>query len=238
MEKQLTVVELFCGTKSFSKECEKRGYKTFTIDNDPQHNPDLCIDIMEFEIDMLPDEFRNPNVVWASPPCQKFSIMTVYRNWTKKGDKYIPKSDDSIKALQIIEKTLKIIQELNPKYYIIENPMGMLRKQEIMQNLHRDTVTYCQYGLEYQKKTDLWNNLNHMFRPVCSPRSPCHVRAPRGSKYGIQGVNGFRQNREQKHPIDISRENRKNAQVLRGIVPKELCNEILDHIDKLTGFEE
>lgn len=231
----MKILELFSGTASFSKVAKERGHKTFTIDFDKSFNPDLCIDILDFDVSMLPEEFRNPDIIWASPPCQKFSIMTVYRNWRKEGDNYIPKNKDSIKAIMIVRKTLEIIEQLKPKYFIIENPMGMLRKQSIMENLKRDTVTYCQYGLEYQKKTDLWNNLDHKFKPVCSPKSPCHVRAPRGSRLGIQGTKGFRENRNQKHPVDISR-TEWSAQALRGIIPKQLCVEILDSIEnKQTG---
>jgi site-specific DNA-cytosine methylase len=227
----MKIIELFSGTGSFSKVAKERGHQVFTLDFDKSFNPDLCIDILDFTIDMLPEYFRNPDVVWASPPCQKFSVMTIYRNWKKEGDKYIPKNEDAVKAIQIVDKTIQIIKLLNPKFYVIENPMGMLRKQDLMQELKRDTVTYCQYGMEYQKKTDLWNNLNHTFKPCCSPRSPCHVRAPRGSKLGVQGTNGFRENRNQKHPIDISREKRFNAAAIRAIVPRQLCEEVIIHCE-------
>ena len=225
----MKILELFSGTGSFSKVAKERGHKTFTVDFDKQFNPDLCIDILDFDISMLPEEFRNPDIIWASPPCQKFSIMTVYRNWKKEGEDYYPKNNESIKACMIVNKTMDIIKQLKPRFWVIENPMGMLRKQVFMKELHRDTVTYCQYGLEYQKKTDLWNNLNHHFKPCCSPKSPCHVRTPRGSKIGIQGI-GFRENRNQRHPIDLSR-TEWDANVLRAIVPKDLCEEILIHCE-------
>jgi len=222
----MKILELFSGTESFSKVARERGHVVFTVDNDKQFNPDLCIDIMELTPEMIP--FK-PDIIWASPPCQKFSVMTIYRNWIKKGDKYIPKNEDAVKACEIVKHTIKLIKELNPKFFIIENPMGMLRKQEFMKEFHKDTVTYCQYGLEFQKKTDLWNNLiGWKPKPVCSPGSPCHIRAPRGSRYGIQGgMNGFRKNRpNQKHP-DISMMKGKDASIIRAIVPPELCLEII-----------
>ena len=80
----MKILELFSGTASFSRVCKERKHQTFTIDNNPIFKPDLCIDIMELdwenEIPFVPD------VIWASPPCQKFSIMTVYKNWKKEKD--------------------------------------------------------------------------------------------------------------------------------------------------------
>ena len=246
-KKQLKILELFSGTASFSNVAKEKGHQVFTVDFDNSFNPDLCIDILEFDISMLPEDFRHPDVIWASPPCQCFSIASVYRHW-KEGK---PIDDKTLKAIEVVKKTIKIIKQLNPKYFIIENPRGMLRKQDFMQEFHRDTVTYCQYGLPYQKATDLWNNLNHKFKPMCSPKSPCHVRAPRGSNAGIQGTNGFRANRQQKHPIDASmlrlikpeeRMHRNGnhpdwsysvdrSAKLRAVVPRELCSEILSKLN-------
>ena len=247
----MRILELFSGTKSFSKEAEKRGHKCFTIDIDKKSKPDLCIDILDFDISMLPEEFKHPDIIWASPPCQCFSIASVYRHW-KNG---IPKDEKTLKAIEIVKKTINIIKEINPEFYIIENPRGMLRKQEFMQNLNRNTITYCKYGLEYQKATDLWNNLeNWKPREVCKANAPCHVRAPRGSNAGVQGTNGYRANRQQKHPIDssmlrlIKPEDRMHrngnhpdwsykvdrSAKLRAIVPRELCLEIIEYCENST----
>jgi len=259
------VLELFSGTASFSRVCEERGHQTFTIDNNPIFKPDLCKDIMQIEKKDIPFQ---PDVIWASPPCQKFSIMTVYKNWEKIDDKtFVPKNKETIHAIEVVEKTVKLIKELKPKLFFIENPRAMLRRVTIMFPLTRKTVTYCQYGTPYQKATDIWTNSKEWIpRPICSPKAPCHVRAPRGSRYGIQGMDGFRENREQKHPQDSSRLKSHHsymhpeqmsddinpktygktrpslhphdlwatqefnwdfsAKTRRGIVPKELCEEI------------
>ena len=67
----------------------------------------------------------------------------------------------------------------------------MLRTLPAMQRLHRVTVSYCQYGDTRQKPTDIWTNATWWKpRPMCAPRSRCHVSAPRGSRTGTQGIVG------------------------------------------------
>jgi hypothetical protein len=83
-----------------------------------------------------------------------------------------------------------LIHELQPRYgYLIENPMGMLRKLPVVADLERRTVTYCQYGDTRQKPTDLWGDVpGWTSRPMCKRGADCHESAPRGSKTGTQGL--------------------------------------------------
>lgn len=233
----MKVLELFSGTASFSRVAEARGHECRTLDNNPRFKPTYCMDIMDFSIDTLGD--WRPDVIWASPPCQCFSIMVVSKNWTKNGDgTYTPKRPETLQAIEIVKKTLTIIDELKSKYFFIENPRAMLRKQPFM-TMPRKTVTYCKYGLPYQKATDIWTNcLAWTPKTPCSANDPCHVRAPRGSHYGIQGVDGLRKNREQKHyrrsslhKEDLGDHLGWDATTRRGIVPSELCEEIIKAIE-------
>jgi hypothetical protein len=89
----------------------------------------------------------------------------------------------------------------------MENPRGKLRKLNVVDGLHRNTVTYCQYGDTRMKPTDIWtNNLHWKPRPMFKNGMPCHVSSPRGSQTGTQGMKG---NYE------------------RSKIPHELCIEIL-----------
>ena len=68
----------------------------------------------------------------------------------------------------------------------------MLRKLPVVADLPRRTVTYCQYGDDRQKPTDLWGEIRGGWesKPICRPGSDCHVAAPRGSRTGTQGLKG------------------------------------------------
>ncbi len=209
----LKILELFSGTESFSKVAKERGHEVFTIDNDPQFNPDLCKDILEVNIEDIP--FK-PDVIWASPPCTTFSVASIRHYWVDGK----PKNDKTLLGIKIVKKTIELIKQLKPKFFIIENPRGMLRKQEFILSLDRSTVTYCQYGAKVQKPTDLWNNLNHTFKPMCKPGSPCHEPASRGARNGVQGINNSFSNLGSA------------GKVLRAVVPRELCLEVIKHCEE------
>jgi site-specific DNA-cytosine methylase len=212
---RMKILELFCGTKSFSNEAEKLGHQTFTIDNDAIHKPDLCIDIMNFTADMLPEEFKHPDIIWASPPCTTFSVASIRHYWVNGK----PKNDKTLLGIALVKKTIAIIEELNPTYWFIENPRGMLRKQDFMPK-NRKTVTYCTYGHKVQKPTDIWTNCE-TWKPLkmCKPGADCHERASRGSKNGIQGINNSFSNLGSR------------GKIKRAIIPSKLCNEILRSIE-------
>lgn len=181
----MQTVELFCGTKSFSKVAAALGHKTFTVDNDPQHNPDLCISILALEATDLP---KRPDFLWASPPCQAFSVAAIGHNWHPDRT---PKSERAFFGIKMVEKTLELIRETNPRWWFIENPRGMLRTLPMMQKYRRVTVSYCQYGDTRQKPTDIWTNASWWEpKPRCKPGATCHVAAPRGSRTGTQGIVG------------------------------------------------
>ena len=94
----MKVIELFSGTASFSKVAQERGHETFTIDWDRSFNPDLCIDILDFQVSMIPEEFRHPDIVWASPPCTTFSVASISRYW----DNGKPKNKKAFLVIQIL----------------------------------------------------------------------------------------------------------------------------------------
>ena len=201
----MKVLELFCGTKSISKAFKERGHETFTVDIDPQFKPDLVADILDFDLNMLPEEWRKPDVIWASPPCTTFSVAAIYRYW-KNGK---PKTSKTYLGLAVAKKTVEIIEEIKPSFWFIENPRGMLRKQEFMSNFHRKTVTYCQYGAKVQKPTDIFTNaVVWIPKPKCRPGDKCHESAKLGADRGTQNQN--------RNPI------------LRAVIPEQLCLEIVD----------
>lgn len=66
-----------------------------------------------------------------------------------------------------------------------------MRKMDIMKQYKRHTITYCQYGDDRMKPTDIWtNHIFPKFKKPCKNGDSCHVAAPRGSRTGTQGLKG------------------------------------------------
>lgn len=190
----MKTVELFCGTKSFSKVAQSRGHTTFTTDIDKKFNPDMVADILK----ILPNisAMDCPDIMWASPPCETFSVASIGKYWNED---HTPKDPRAVKGLEILDKAIFLIKHNKPRYFFIENPRGKMRKiiDKIFQKYDikdyvRHTVTYCQYGDTRMKPTDIWTNcLTWKPKPICKNGDKCHVSAPRGSATGTQGIKGY-----------------------------------------------
>lgn len=164
---------------------EAMGHEYITMDYDGKFNPNIAVDVFEFDI----DKYGRFDFIWASPPCESFSVSSIGHHWHRGG---IPKTDNAIYAKKLLAKTLEIIRHANPYAYLIENPMGMMRKMPELFMVPRSTVTYCQYGDFRMKPTDLFGVVPGWTpRPACHKGDPCHVAAPRGSRTGTQGMRSY-----------------------------------------------
>lgn len=206
------MIEFFCGTKQMGDTFRAAGWDVLTIDINPDLEPDMVADILHLKVQNLPERFRHPTVAWFSPPCTWFSVCTISRNFTNGK----PHSSGAFYGAALAVKCLELIRDLKPKYWFIENPRGMLRKMPFMPNHLRRTVTYCQYGLKYQKPTDIWSNaVAWISRKPCHAGDLCHEYQPRSYKHKISsgavglGVQGLKDAKE------------------RGMLPRELCEEVL-----------
>lgn len=216
----MQVLELYSGTATFSKVARQLGHRATTVDNDADCEPDLWLDLsMRESADIIIEQLRDRvDCLWASPPCECFSVAAIGHHWDKTGKVHTPKTSRAEAALQMLGVLVYLITELRPKTWYIENPVGKMRMvapyDHIPDYFTLHTVTYCQYGddpgesgLPRMKPTDVWTN-NHLWVPRqrCSPGAPCHEPAARGSKTGTQG---------------------RRTYLERSRLPLELCVEVL-----------
>lgn len=215
---EVKVLEFFAGTRSVSKAFEKAGHQTFTIDWDQQHEDiSWYADVSAVTSEEILKRFGRPDIIWASPDCKTYSVAGISHHRFREPDGNLaPISPYAEQCDNTNRHLLKLIEELKPKYFFIENPRGALRKMNFIQAIPRYTVTYCQYEMDKplekrrMKPTDLFtNHPEPNFRPTCKNGDTCHVSAKRGSRTGTQGIKGS---------VDRSR------------IPEELC----DHIVKIS----
>jgi site-specific DNA-cytosine methylase len=203
----MLIFDLFAGTGSATQAFANAGHKVIKIELDTSFEADER-DILTLSADYLISKYGRPDFVWASPPCQTFSVASCSTYWTPDG---LPKNDKALTGLNLVKYTINLIEDLNPiDGFIIENPRGMLRKQSIMSGLPRKTVTYCQYGDNRMKPTDLWGYARAWQpRKPCKNGDSCHVSAPRGSRTGTQGIKGAK---------------------ARSVIPEQLSRELCDYL--------
>mgnify|MGYP003294298665 CR=1 FL=1 len=212
----MKVLELFAGTRSIGKAFKKKGHKVYSVEWDKNfENIDLYEDINNVTAkDIIRLCNGVPDVIWASPDCTTYSIAAIshHRYKLEDSDNLYPSSEYAKFCDKTNKHVLDLIQELKPRYYFIENPRGGMRKMDFMKGLYRYTVTYCQYGDNRMKPTDIWtNHPDPQFKPVCKNGDSCHEAAPRGSKTGTQGLKGSKE---------------------RSIIPEQLCEHIVDICEK------
>lgn len=189
----MKVLELFSGTRSIGKAFEEREHTVFSIDYDEQFVADSHMDIEQLKPEWVIKNFGHPDVIWASPDCTTFSIAAISHHRCKDDNTgtLLARSDYARKCDRVDLNVIRLIRDLKPELWFIENPRGGLRKMDWMQWAPRYTVTYCQYGDTRMKPTDIFtNHPNPRFKPPCHNGDPCHERAPRGAKTGTQGRKG------------------------------------------------
>lgn len=213
----MKLLELFAGSRSIGIEAESHGIEVFSVDWTDYKDIDLVIDIGKLTTRDIPFV---PDVIWASPDCTTYSIAacSTHRTNTKEPKSEYAMQCDTVNQhwIGLIKKWLKV----NPNLvFFIENPRGMLRHMEWMQEFKRHTVWYCKYGDDRAKPTDIWTNSKTWIpRPMCRnykydakgniiDKHCHHESARRGAKTGTQGKKGSYE---------------------RSKIPQELCKEILN----------
>lgn len=221
----MKVLELFAGTRSIGKAFEARGHEVFSVEWDKSFdNIDLHADIGTLTAQDILEKFGQPDVIWASPDCATFSIAAIshHRRRDPETGNLDPVSDYAKFCDAVDQNVLRLIQELRPNFWFIENPRGGMRKMPWMQGLPRYTVTYCQYGDNRMKPTDIWtNHPAPRFKPMCRNGDTCHDRAPRSATLKKLRENGITLE------VGGTQYGRKNAKD-RSVIPIALCEHIVD----------
>lgn len=169
---EYAVLDLFCGLGGFSQAFEDSDrWDVTTVDIEERFDPDITADVF----DLRPSDFDSEfDVVLASPPCTTLSVAGNQTDHYLNGEPNTATAKDHI---ALAYHTVGLINGLSPRFWFLENPRGRMRRYL---NDPKATVTYCQYGFNWQKPTDLWGNHPEMTYRRCSPGADCHLSGPSG----------------------------------------------------------
>ena len=158
-------LELCCGSATISSALSAQGFDTKSLDHRKRAGvctPDFHLDLMK--VKNSPALFGKIDLVWFSPPCQCWSNAPGSYHFFEG----VPQQESTKYLVKVLEKGLEIIEELNPRTFIIENPRGKLRYYKKMTDfLIRNNgmikqVMYSDYGFPTQKPTNLFTNFHSL----------------------------------------------------------------------------
>lgn len=155
----MNVLELFSGTGSVGKCCEKLDWSWYSVDL--EFDADFKGDIMDFDYKQFPKDWFD--VIWASPPCTNYSkLQDGWLGRMRKGKVYTKeiqeeemKEDD-----KLVQRVFEIIDYFQPEYWFIENPASSrMKERPMMKDVPNYVVDYCRYcDWGYKKRTRIWTN--------------------------------------------------------------------------------
>jgi len=195
----MNFIELFAGGRSFGRTAESMGHNVFSSDYKPFDGIHYVTDIMDFDPSKVP--FEKVHGIWASPPCEKFSIKTAVKGGGNQSYETIKENgrvvsikprtnfnidskfmrfpvkinEERIKHEGYVEKTLELIRIFNPDFFFIENPASGFMKFYLKDHpMYHNYTTYCQYGFDYMKRTNVFSNIPLNLKS-CKNGDDCHT---------------------------------------------------------------
>ena len=199
-------LDLFSGTGSVSRVAESLDYTVTSLDIVPSHSVDICQDIMTWDYTQYePGHFE---IIWASPPCDKFSAACRSNIGRYGVTKESILRDIHLIGLPLLRKTEDIIRYLKPKYFFIENPATGCMKDFVSLHCFIYTVDYCAYSdWGYRKRTNVFTNVKDFEPKMCAGYGVCpntkdgrHLKSVIGNKKGRQGTGGSG-DKSQRHSV-------------------------------------
>lgn len=187
------ILSLFDLTGNWSKPYRDNGYQVIQVD-------------LQMGIDILTWDYKQINKedvygILAACPCTDFAISGA-RHFARKDS-----DGTTAKSMELVKKTLEIINYFEPKFWVVENPMSRIHKlnPELGQVKFKfdpcDFAGYCkdqdQDDNRYNKKTWLWGNFNEPMKNRIEPfmkdspvwrRTDARGKSISGKTFGKKGL--------------------------------------------------
>jgi hypothetical protein len=141
-----TILDLCAGSGAWSAPYEAAGYDV------------LRVSLPELDVRTFRPPARHIWGVLAAPPCDQFSLA-------RNGQ---PKPRDFLRGIECVNACMRIIFQVRPRWWALENPVGLLSK---WLGTPRDVFEPCDFGDPWTKRTALWGDFAIAKRgPFVEPR--------------------------------------------------------------------
>lgn len=113
--KRLLMLDLCSGLGGASSAMREKSlltgiWQVITVDIEPSFNPSIVADVRDFTYSGV-----KPDLIWASPPCVEFARESM--PWSRT---------DQTPDMSIVRACYRIIQDVKPLFWIIENVRGAI----------------------------------------------------------------------------------------------------------------
>jgi hypothetical protein len=114
-----SLLDLFCGMGGWSIGFYREGFNCTGVDIIDVGYPYTLIkqDIKSYNF----TAGNKPDVITASPPCTEFSPMTKLSAYLKER---APPDPEGPNGLGLVKEAIRVIKEVNPRFWLLENVFG------------------------------------------------------------------------------------------------------------------
>lgn len=182
--KKPTILSLCDYTGTWSQPYQ-RHYDVIQVDLQVPPEPGMAQDVRLFEY----LEHTIVEGIIAQPPCDHFAVSGA-RWWSGKGDGPL------IEGLSLVDACLRIIAAHNPRWWVLENPVGRLRNYIGAPKMYYHPYEFAKwaddpYAEAYTKKTCLWGTFNaalpkNGLAPDPNVNNPIHFCPPGPERKNIR----------------------------------------------------
>lgn len=150
----MLILDLCGGTGSWSAPYRESGYEVIIVDTF------LDRDVCTFHT------IKQVHGVLAAPPCTEFAGSGA-RWWASKPPELLERS------VEVVRACLRIINETQPVWWVLENPVGRLAKCVPELGKWQHTFNPCDYSDPWTKRTCLWGDFNMPEKTPVDPIRSC-----------------------------------------------------------------
>ena len=130
----MKLLDLYCGLGGWSDGLAMEGFEVLGVEIEPYiaklyEHPVIVADVRDLDS----KNFKGYDLIVGSPPCRDFTQIPDVRYKEGEGYKITPWKEpkNPKRGLELVNAFLRIIEEAEPTYWIMENVVGLTKHLEL-----------------------------------------------------------------------------------------------------------